>query len=142
MDQLYFFLFHRRRRPHGAAEMIRSMAFINFDGDHISNTDLVFCLLCQHLPGGEWRNFRTPMSRAKLFPNNVRADFFFTKSATFFFFRKRVSPFGSLFSSVPKRKITSSFIHCTSPSTQKKNNEIKTGVCFVKEKRTEKIPAV
>lgn len=141
MDQLYFFLFHRRRRLHGAAEMIRSMAFINFDGDHISNTDLVFCLLCQHLPGGEWRNFRTPMSRAKLLPNNVRADFFFTKSATFFFFAKEFLP-SAVFSFLCQKGKSPAASFTAHRLQLKKNNKIKTGVCFVKEKRTEKIPAV
>lgn len=92
---IFVFLLHRQRRPHGAAEMIRSMAFINFDGDHISNTDLVFLPSVSTFAGpGNGATSAQPMSRAKLFfPNNVRADFFCTKSTTFYFAKdgKRVS---------------------------------------------------
>jgi hypothetical protein len=96
---LICFLLHRRRRPHGAAEMIRSMAFINFDGDHISNTDLVFLPSVSTFAGpGNGATSAQPMSRAKLFfPNNVRADFFFTKSTTFYF-AKEFLPSARVFS--------------------------------------------
>jgi hypothetical protein len=75
------------------------MAFINFDGDHISNTDLVFLPSVSTFAGpGNGATSAQPMSRAKLFfPNNVRADFFFTKSTTFYF-AKEFLPSARVFS--------------------------------------------